>query len=244
MRQLGLGIVELLLVFALYVAYRLGRLITADRTETARAHARLVHHLEGVLQLPSEAAIQHAVHSVRLLEAANVYYLSAHFPVTIAFLVWGFVARPRSEYLWARRLLVVLTLLGLVAHILFPLAPPRMFPHWGFLDTMTTYGPSAYDGTSGALVNQYAAMPSLHIGWAVLIAVVVCRTGPRRPCGPGLPARPDHGRRGHRDRQPLAARRSGRGCAARRRAPGGSASGQPASSWYDSTAESGRQHEL
>ena len=54
-----------------------------------------------------------------------------------------------------------------------------MFPHWGFLDTMTTYGPSAYDGASGALVNQYAAMPSLHIGWAVLIAVVVCRTGPR-----------------------------------------------------------------
>ena len=74
---------------------------------------------------------------------------------------------------------MVLTLLGLVAHIVFPLAPPRMFPRWGFLDTMTTYGPSAYDGASGALVNQYAAMPSLHIGWAVLIAVVVCRTGPR-----------------------------------------------------------------
>ncbi len=178
-RQLGLGVFELLLVSGLYVVYRLGRLVTVDRTETARAHARLVHHLEGVLQLPSEAAIQQAVHSVRLFEAANIYYLSAHFPVTIAFLVWGFVARPRSEYLWARRLLVVLTLLGLAAHIVFPLAPPRMFPHWGFLDTMTTYGPSAYDGASGALVNQYAAMPSLHIGWAVLIAVVVWRTGPR-----------------------------------------------------------------
>jgi hypothetical protein len=178
-RQLGLGTFELLLVSGLYVVYRLGRILTVDRTETARAHARLVHHLERVLQLPSEAAIQHAVPSVRLLEAANVYYVSAHFPVTIAFLVWGFVGRPRSEYLWARRLLVVLTLLGLVAHILFPLAPPRMFPRWGFLDTMTAYGPSAYDGTSGALVNQYAAMPSLHIGWAVLIAVVVCRTGPR-----------------------------------------------------------------
>ena len=179
LRQLGNGIVELLLVTGLYGVYRLGRLLTVDRTETARAHARLVHHLERVLQLPSEAAIQHAVHSTRLLEVANVYYLSAHFPVTITFLVWGFVARPRPEYLWARRLLVVLTLLGLVAHIVFPLAPPRMFPHWGFLDTMTTYGPSAYDGASGALVNQYAAMPSLHIGWAVLIAVVVWRTGPR-----------------------------------------------------------------
>ena len=178
-RKLGLGIFELMLVSGLYAVYKLGRLLSADRVETARAHARLVHHLEGLLQLPSEVAIQHAVPSVRLLEAANVYYVSAHFPVTIAFLVWGFIARPRSEYLWARRLLVVVTLLGLVAHILFPLAPPRMFPRWGFLDTMTTYGPTAYDGTSGALVNQYAAMPSLHIGWAVLIAVVVSRTGPR-----------------------------------------------------------------
>jgi hypothetical protein len=178
-RSLGLGIFELLLVSGLYAVYRIGRLLTVDREESARAHARLVHHLERALQLPSEAAIQDAVHSVRLFEAANLYYVSAHFPVTIAFLIWGFLARPRSEYLWARRLLVVLTLLGLVAHIVFPLAPPRMFPRWGFLDTMTTYGPSAYDGTSGALVNQYAAMPSLHIGLAVMFAVVVCRTGPR-----------------------------------------------------------------
>ncbi len=178
-RKLFLGIIELLLVAGLYVVYKLGRVITVDSEETARAHARLVHQLERALPLPSEAAIQNAVDSVRLLEAANVYYVSAHFPVTIAFLVWGFLARPRSEYLWARRLLVVLTLLGLVAHIVFPLAPPRMFPSWGFIDTMTTYGPSAYDGASGALVNQYAAMPSLHIGWAALIAVVVCRTGPR-----------------------------------------------------------------
>ena len=179
LRKLGLGVVELLLVSGLYAVYRVGRLLTVDRADSARAHARLVHHLERVLQLPSEAAIQDAVHSVRLLEAANVYYVSAHFPVTIAFLVWGFVVRPRAEYLWARRLLVTITLLGLVGHIAFPLAPPRMFPRWGFLDTMTAYGPSAYNGTSGALVNQYAAMPSLHIGWAVLIAVVVCRTGPR-----------------------------------------------------------------
>ena len=177
-RKLGLGIFELVLVSGLYVVYKLGRLLSADREEAARTHARLVHQLERFLHLPSEAAIQDAVHSVRLFEAANVYYVSAHFPVTIAFLVWGFLARPRAEYVWARRLLVVVTLLGLVAHILFPLAPPRMFPRWGFLDTMTTYGPSAYDGTSGAFVNQYAAMPSLHIGWAVLIAVVVCRTGP------------------------------------------------------------------
>ena len=41
-----------------------------------------------------------------------------------------------------------------------------MFPQWGFVDTMTTIGPSAYDGAGASLANQYAAMPSLHIGWA------------------------------------------------------------------------------
>src|SRR3954452_20123417 len=54
-----------------------------------------------------------------------------------------------------------------------------MFPQWGFIDTMSTFGPNAYAGTSGAMANQFAAMPSLHIGWAALIAYVIYRTGPR-----------------------------------------------------------------
>jgi hypothetical protein len=57
-----------------------------------------------------------------------------------------------------------------------------MFPHLGFVDTMTTIGPSAYGDGTAAVANQYAAMPSLHVGWALLIAVVVLRTatGPIR----------------------------------------------------------------
>jgi peptidoglycan/LPS O-acetylase OafA/YrhL len=54
-----------------------------------------------------------------------------------------------------------------------------MFPQWGFVDTMSVFGPNAYAGASGDLVNQFAAMPSLHVGWAALIAWVVHRSGPR-----------------------------------------------------------------
>ena len=97
----------------------------------------------------------------------------------IAFLVWGYLFRPRAEYRWARNLVIALTCSALVVHIVFPLAPPRMFPQWGFVDTMATFGPNAYAGTSGAMANQFAAMPSLHIGWAALIAYVIHRTGPR-----------------------------------------------------------------
>ena len=114
-----------------------------------------------------------------LLHAANIYYFSVHFPTMIAFLVWGYLFRPRAEYHWARNLVIALTCTALVVHIVFPLAPPRMFPQWGFVDTMATFGPNAYAGTSGAMANQFAAMPSLHIGWAALIAYVIHRTGPR-----------------------------------------------------------------
>ncbi len=172
------ALAELAFVGVVYAAYRLGRLVTADAVGVAREHAHRVHDLERALPLPSGAAIQSAIGSTPVFEAANLYYLGFHFPVVIAFLAWGFLARPRAEYRWARNLLVVQTLAAVIIHIVYPLAPPRMFPKWGFIDTMSVYGPSAYDGPSAAVANQYAAMPSLHAGWAILIAFVIARTGP------------------------------------------------------------------
>jgi len=173
------ALLELALVVVLFEAYRLGRLLARGDEPAAREHAEWVHRLEGVVHLPPEASVQALVPSDALLHLANVYYVSVHFPLMVVFLVWGYLFRPRAEYVWARNLLITLTGTALVVHILFPLAPPRMFPHWGFVDTMATFGPNAYAGASGAMVNQFAAMPSLHVGWAALIAYVVLRTGPR-----------------------------------------------------------------
>jgi hypothetical protein len=170
---------EVVLLGVLYLLYRGARLVATGHEAQARANAAKVHSFEAWLPLPSEAGLQHAAAALpQLLQAANVYYVIVHFPVTIAFLVWGYVRRPRDEYVWARNLLVVLTGLSVVIEFLFPLAPPRMFPQWSFVDTMATIGPSAYDGAGATLANQYAAMPSLHIGWALTLAVVVHRTGP------------------------------------------------------------------
>lgn len=168
---------ELGVVVALYAAYRLGRLLTRDREAVAHANAELVVRAQQALGLPSEAAMQHAFAGApTLYSIANHYYVTAHFPVVVAFLVWGFAARPRPEYTWARNLLIVQTSLALLMNVAYPLAPPRMFPEWGFVDTMSWLGPNAYSGASATVANQYAAMPSLHVGWAVLIAVVVART--------------------------------------------------------------------
>jgi hypothetical protein len=170
---------EVALVAVLFEVYRLGRLLTSGDEAVARAHAVRVHHLERMLHLPDEAALQGLVPSDALLHLANLYYVSVHFPAMVVFLVWGYLGRPRDQYLWARNLLVALTGTALLVHLVFPLAPPRMFPQWGFVDTMAAFGPDAYAGASGDLVNQFAAMPSLHVGWAALIAYVLHRTGPR-----------------------------------------------------------------
>lgn len=177
----GRTVLELAILGALFLLYNFGRLAIHGQESTARSHAALVRRVEAMMNLPSEAAIQDAIAASfpDLFTLANQYYVTLHFPVMIAFLLWGFLARPRAEYTWARNLLVTMTFLGLAIHLVFPLAPPRMFPEWGFRDTMAVWGPSAYDGASAAVANQYAAMPSLHIGWALLIAIVLLRTGPR-----------------------------------------------------------------
>ncbi len=179
-RHLARAGLELAVIGVLYLAYRAGRMIGIGREDVAHAHADLVRRTQEVLHLPSEAMIQDAVSSIpHVYTAANYYYVTLHFPVIVAFLLWGYLARPRREYVWARNLLIVQTSLALLIHIAFPLAPPRMFPGWGFVDTMAVFGPNAYAGASGSVANQYAAMPSLHIGWALLVAVVLARTAPR-----------------------------------------------------------------
>ncbi len=82
--------------------------------------------------------------------------------------------RHRPSYARVRNELVVLTAAGLVVHMLFPLAPPRL-AGIGAVDTMLTVGPSAYPAAADGIANKYAAMPSLHIGWALLVAVAVVR---------------------------------------------------------------------
>ena len=171
--------IEVTIIGVLFVLYNVGRMLITGQESLAKANGRAVHAFEEAIWLPSEAAIQDLVSSVpNIFELANRYYMTLHFPVMIAFLLWGFFLRPRAQYLWARNLAVIMTLLALVLHVIYPLAPPRMFPEMGFVDTMTTIGPSPYEAAND-MANQYAAMPSLHIGWALLIALVVYRTGPR-----------------------------------------------------------------
>lgn len=166
-----------MLIAGLFLVYRLARLAITGHDDLAMDNAWWVWGVERTLGLPDEEILQEwALQWPDLLRAANWYYVAVHFPITAAFLAWGWWRRPPAEYRWARRLITTLTALALVVHVLMPLAPPRMLRGLGFLDTMAVFGPSAYDGEAANLANQFAAMPSLHVGWALLIAFVVIRT--------------------------------------------------------------------
>ena len=172
---------EIALLVGLFVVYRLGRLAITGHDDLAIANAWHVWDVERLLHLPDEETFQDwALQWPDLLKGANWFYVSVHFPVTLAFLVWGWLRRPPAEYRWARQLIITLTAFAMVLHMAMPLAPPRMLSSLGFLDTMAVFGPSAYDGDVATVANQFAAMPSLHVGWALLIAVVVVRTAHTR----------------------------------------------------------------
>jgi hypothetical protein len=162
--------IEIALLFSMFMAYRLGRQITAHDTTTAFRNADEVWRIERWFHLPDETIVQQALlQSAHLVEAANAYYAFVHFPLTLACLVYLFLRHP-THYLWVRRSMVMLTAVALVVHVLYPLAPPRMLP--GFVDTGNAFGPNVYgDSATNSIANQFAAMPSLHVGWALLVAI-------------------------------------------------------------------------
>ncbi|WP_405534499.1 phosphatase PAP2 family protein [Streptomyces sp. NBC_00075] len=164
---------ELLLVAGLFLVYKLGRQLATGHTAEAFHNATRVWDWERALHLPGEGAVQSALlHSDTAVHVANTYYATVHFPATAAFLVWLYLRRP-THYVWARRVLAVVTGAALVIHLAFPLAPPRLLGAAGLIDTGQVYGPTVYGASPEAdtLSNQFAAMPSLHFGWALMVAI-------------------------------------------------------------------------
>lgn len=161
-------------MLVLFTAYRLGRLVTAGDGVSALANAQLVLGWQELLRLPSEEAVQDwALQAPALVQAANVYYVAVDFPATVLFLVNLYWRRP-AHYRSMRSALALLTGSALALHLALPLAPPRMLADRGFLDTARLLGPSAYGPPGGgSMSNQFAAMPSLHVGWAVVVALGV-----------------------------------------------------------------------
>ncbi|MFG3283744.1 phosphatase PAP2 family protein [Streptomyces sp. NPDC048111] len=166
---------EVLLIAVSYWVYSLIRNAVPEQKAQALKNADWIWSVEHHLGIAVEQSVNHAVNSVTwLIVGMNYYYATLHFIITISVLVWLFRSHP-GRYAASRLVLFATTGVALVGYYFFPLAPPRLMNGGGFIDTVLvhhTWGSMA-SGDLKNMSNQYAAMPSMHIGWSTWCGLTI-----------------------------------------------------------------------
>ena len=163
---------QLALFYAVYQGYQVVRGLSEAKAGIAFANAERIMDVERSLGLFFEPALQSAALNFSwIIDSANWMYVNSHFVVTTTFLAWLYLFRNEHFY-FVRNMFMVAMLLALTGYLAFPTAPPRLIPSEGFIDTVATFTILEQDSNSvSLLVNKYAAVPSMHIGFSTMIAV-------------------------------------------------------------------------
>lgn len=166
---------EILLIAVSYWTYSLIRNAVPEQKAQALADADWLWRLEHHLGIAVEDSVNRALNSVTwLIVGMNYYYATLHFVVTLGVLVWLYHSHP-GRYAATRLTLFSTTAVALLGYYFFPLAPPRLMRGGDFVDTVMvhhTWGSMA-SGDLKHMSNQYAAMPSMHIGWSLWCGLTV-----------------------------------------------------------------------
>lgn len=153
--------------------------LTEGAEATAIENGRWILDRESDVGIDIERSMQSWTESSGLTTVANWIYIWFHWPVIIGTLVWLHHSRI-GTYLVLRNAMFVSGAIGLVFFVFLPVAPPRLIDA-GFVDTVTEYSTSYRVLQPPALVNKYAAMPSLHVGWNLLIGLALLESSKRLP---------------------------------------------------------------
>ncbi|MDX2965562.1 phosphatase PAP2 family protein [Streptomyces acidiscabies] len=166
---------EILLIAVSYWTYSLIRNAVPEQKSEALRNADWIWRMEHHLGIAVEESVNHAVNSVTwLIVGMNYYYATLHFIVTLGVLVWLYRSHP-GRYAATRLVLFATTAVALVGYYFYPLAPPRLMNGGDFIDTVVvheTWGSMA-SGDLKNMSNQYAAMPSMHIGWSLWCGLTI-----------------------------------------------------------------------
>jgi membrane-associated phospholipid phosphatase len=166
-----------------YYSYRYTRGWADGPAATAEAFAtaREVIHIEQSLGIFVEHSVQAWVETKPLIsDFAAMMYINAQAVITVSALAYLYVVHNKSFY-FVRNMFAVAFAIALVGYVVLPTAPPRFFPEWGFVDTVAEVtGVKRDNSTVNALFNPYAAIPSMHVGFALMIGVPIARLGRHR----------------------------------------------------------------
>ena len=171
---------QILLFCGAYWLYRLVRGQVFMQSAAAFDHARDIVSLERSLHVFAEPSIQHwAIGTGFLDDAASWMYLNTHFVVTTCTLAFIYLFR-NEHYYFVRNMFMVAMGLALLGYVVYPTAPPRMLPELGFVDSVSDFTGVSSDSNVNALFNPYAAVPSMHVGFALMLSVPMIRMAKRR----------------------------------------------------------------
>jgi len=161
---------QLLLFGGAYMLYRLVRGLADSRTSVAFEHARELISAERALHFFVEPSVQAWASGSHLLMAAATWlYITAQSSVLIGALLYLYTVHNRSFY-FVRNMVMMAMAVALVGYVVFPTAPPRFLPEWGFFDSVADFtGVPASTASVNALFNPYAAIPSMHVAFALML---------------------------------------------------------------------------
>ena len=174
------GSIEVATLIALYAVYELVRGQGHATVAAARAHTDWVVGLERHLHVFGERAVQHAADAVPGAPTVlGIAYIALHFLGTTAFLVWLYRTH-RDRFPLVRNTMIAATGIALTLYVVFPVAPPRLAA-LGFVDTVSHSAKvNLSSDLLGSLYNPFAAVPSLHFGYALIVGVTIASLA-RRP---------------------------------------------------------------
>ena len=163
---------------AAYLAYRFVRGLVEGDANAAFAHARDLITLERTLHVFVEPSIQAWASGSHFLMVFSAWmYVNAQTTVTVAALVYLYLRHNRNFY-FVRNMFMVAMAIALVGYAVFPTAPPRFMPEWGFIDSVSDFTGvrvNAHSASLNALTNLYAAVPSMHVAFALMIGGTLSR---------------------------------------------------------------------
>jgi membrane-associated phospholipid phosphatase len=166
-----------------YLVYRLVRGMVEGEANTAFAHARDLISLERTLHVFVEPSIQAwASGSHLVMVLASWTYVNAQTSVTFGALLYLYLRHNRSFY-FVRNMFMIAMGIALIGYTVFPTAPPRFMPEWGFIDSVSDFTGVHVDHASAslsALTNLYAAVPSMHVAFALMVGWPLARLARRR----------------------------------------------------------------
>jgi hypothetical protein len=168
------GLHEAVVVVVAFLIYFMIRGAVVDRAGEAMVRAFDVIAFEQQLGIYRELQMQSwIVDSYWLIKVMNWIYFWAHMPVIVVVAVWLYVTNRRT-YMLTRNAFLASGAIGVVIYAMFPVAPPRLIPMGGFVDTMAVFDRVGYQAQEvKAFVNPFAAIPSLHFGWSLLMGLVI-----------------------------------------------------------------------